>query len=201
MDENGQNKARSRLKLVGGALLSVWLFGGIGVGGMLMTGHWAALPTGARHYAGALAALFPAGGWRVVHVLGEDCGCSAQVGARLDLSLAARQHVLLVGETAASSHERTALESRGLPVTALTAAELEQRFGLTAAPTLLILNPAGRLNYEGGYTDRKRGAAPATDHILANLQRHIPVAPLPVFGCALTAKLRETLDPLGLKYP
>jgi hypothetical protein len=172
--------------------------------GSLMVGHWVALPrpaVGDSGLADALAEVLPAKRtWTMVHVLYADCPCSRQVFDHL----AARERpkdthecILLVGEDVV--FEGLACRA-GFQVVSLTDEDLERRFGIQAAPLLLVTAPDGRVAYSGGYTDRKRGMAFQDEHILFRVRAGESVDGLPVYGCGVAKSLQDTLDPFGLKY-
>jgi hypothetical protein len=179
------------------AALGLWGLGSVVVSASLLGFHEAPLPrpTGADapRTATALGALRDDGArWLAVHVLYGECGCSARVAetlvARAPLA-DVREHVLLIGRDAAL---RAKLEARGYGVDELDEVEAESRFGLRAAPMLLVLDP-------DDYTDAKRGPSIQDVAIIRGALAGAPLPEKPVFGCATAAALRARLDPLGLK--
>jgi hypothetical protein len=186
------------------AALGLWGLGSVVVSASLLGFHEAPLPrpTGADapRTATALGALRDDGArWLAVHVLYGECGCSARVAetlvARAPLA-DVREHVLLIGRDAAL---RAKLEARGYGVDELDEVEAESRFGLRAAPMLLVLDPDDTLRWSGGYTDAKRGPSIQDVAIIRGALAGAPLPEKPVFGCATAAALRARLDPLGLK--
>ena len=61
-----------------------------------------------------------------------------------------------------------------------------------------LLAPDGTVRYVGGYTDRKQGLDAKDLAIVADTRAGQDVAPLPIFGCAVSARLRAALNPLGM---
>lgn len=191
----------SRLALV---LLVAWLAGSIALGGLLLAAH-APLPvpsaSDARTHAAFAELLQGRQGWRVVHVLYRSCACSQRT---LEHLRASRRHadvhelVLLVDDEAAPSPGDQQLRARGLEVVVIDRETLVRRFGLEAAPVLIVLRPDDNVAYLGGYTRSKQGPVFEQERILAALRAEKPAAPLPVFGCATSARLSDLLDPLGL---
>jgi hypothetical protein len=55
------------------------------------------------------------------------------------------------------------------------------------------------VRYVGGYTPRKQAADIRDVQILAAVRAGERVVPLPTFGCAVGARLSQTVDPLGLR--
>ena len=56
----------------------------------------------------------------------------------------------------------------------------------------------GRLAWTGGYFDTPAANRPRDVAILAAVEDDRPLASKPVFGCAVSARLRRRLDPGGL---
>jgi hypothetical protein len=186
--------------------LAVWAAGASVVMATLMASHWVALPRPERDDARLNASLASLprdeqhARWRMHHVLYAECGCSRRVlehvatRARTD---DVDEIVLLVGEDA--EFERLCRENN-LRLEQVSEEQLEQRFGVEAAPLLVISDPSGATRYCGGYTDRKGGLAYQDLATLARLRAGEQAPPLPVYGCGVTNSLQAALDPLGLKY-
>ncbi len=141
------------------------------------------------------------GRWTVFHVLYSGCGCSARVLERL----AERRPVDGVVETILFiDGEPGDLAERahvaGFRLQALTREDLVRRYHIEAAPLLLIADGDGAVRYVGGYTERKQSLDIRDVAVLAALRRGEEVAPLPLFGCAVSHDLQSKLDPLKLKY-
>lgn len=58
----------------------------------------------------------------------------------------------------------------------------------------------GRVRYLGGYYDHPSASNPLDLRLREALDRGERVAPLPIYGCAVSPRLREAFDPLGLLY-
>lgn len=95
--------------------------------------------------------------------------------------------VLWVGPLAPPS----ALEHR-FDVRRVTSDDLS-RYGIEAAPLLVVLSPGGQIRYAGGYTERKQGPNIDDLRILDDARRPGVLASLPVFGCAVSDRLRRQL--------
>lgn len=187
---------------LGRAALALWVVAGVVVGAALLALHLPALPTPASDDV-RLQALAARGGasWRATHALYADCACSSRVldhliarGEQPDLE----DHVVLIGDAAADAARARAA---GLDVEVVDEATAAERYGLESAPLLLVAGPDGILRYVGGYTDRKQALAIQDLAIIARLQHDQPAAALPVIGCAVSARLKSWVDPLGLKTP
>jgi hypothetical protein len=178
-------KSRRALAVAG---LAVWFAVASVASVRLMSRHLAPLDPGDRarteRAMGELARA-DGGGWTVAHVLYADCGCSARVARHLAETArktGVHEHVIVVGD----SPELEALATSGLRLHHATAESLADTYGLDAAPLLVIADPAGRVRYIGGYTERKQAYAIEDARILAELFAGREVAPLPVFGCAIS---------------
>ena len=140
------------------------------------------------------------GVWMAVHVLSGGCGCSGRVLEHLVERRpmeGLREKILFVGEPTELLRRAVAA---GFTVESLTGDELAARYRIEAAPLLLVADPGGELRYSGGYTERKQSPTIGDVSVLSRLRAGERVAPLPLFGCAVSRHLQKTLDPLGLKY-
>jgi hypothetical protein len=139
-----------------------------------------------------------AGRWMAVHVLYGECKCSQRVVDHLlsserpaDLS----EKVLLVGGDDAL---RDRLTARHFAVVPVAAEDLDARYHVSGVPLLVVVDPDGLIRYSGGYTTSKQGPDPRDVEIIADARADRTVAALPVFGCAVSQKLRAALNPLGV---
>jgi hypothetical protein len=140
--------------------------------------------------------------WLAVHVLYAQCRCSRNILEHLAASrrpAAFSEKVLIVGERPELNPLLRRMSDRGMDVRRTTVAELQSKFHVEAAPLLLVVDPRGNVRYSGGYTERKQGPDVRDAEIMTRLAREQTVAELPLFGCAVSEKLRKLLDPLELK--
>ncbi len=151
----------------------------------------------------AVAAIHPdhAATWRAVHVMYRRCPCSQRTITHLraaprpaDLD----EVVVMVDDDGAPGPEDGTLRAAGFDVRVITPAALHAELDLEAAPVLVIARPDHELAYVGGYNRHKQSAAYEDLAILADLRADAPRASLPVFGCAVSARLADAVDPLGL---
>jgi hypothetical protein len=183
---------------IGAIALVAWFAVMLALGAGLLAKHLVSLPAPAKD--GKIAAALDAlrrsddrGKWLAVHVLYSDCRCSQRV---VDHLLATeRPHdwsemVLWVGNLAPSQ----ALEQR-FDVRRIGTADLA-RYGIEAAPILVAVDPDGHVRYSGGYSDRKQGPVIDDLRILQAASHPESVASLPVFGCAVSDRLRRQLATL-----
>jgi hypothetical protein len=145
--------------------------------------------------------------WRAIHILSGGCACSQRVMSHL---LARRpipnidEQILLIDlentgpETylPGSSNLIAQLKQSGFSISHLSAASIPQDANLHGVPLLVLISPANKIAYQGGY-------GPNSDqdtYLLTAVTQNTPTKPLPILGCAIGARLRRTLDPLHLKY-
>jgi hypothetical protein len=167
------------------------------VGAGLLARHVVALPAPNQdpRLSRSLRELRRAGtsGWLAVHVLYAECRCSQRIVAHLGSTQrpAGWQEVVLwVGETAPDP----ALV-RGFDVRRSSPEQLAQ-LGVEAAPLLVVLAPSDVATYVGGYTDRKQGPDIRDLQIFRDAERSSPFSALPVFGCAVSERLKSALAAL-----
>jgi hypothetical protein len=97
--------------------------------------------------------------------------------------------VLWVGEGDPPSNLVESFDVRRVSSTDLATYEIE------GAPLLLAVSPHGEVRYAGGYTDRKQGAT-FHDLVVLAAAYDADVPALPLFGCAISDRLRQTLSRL-----
>jgi thioredoxin-related protein len=182
--------------LLGGWLIVVML--GLAT---LSLGHIAAMPGPEARLAREALALRPAPGRSLfVHVISAGCTCTERLFSHLTQRArfqGADEVVLFVGDDEA---KRGAAERAGLGFVTTSAAELSSRFGVDAAPLLIAFDAAGRLSYLGGYYNHPSTLFPLDETIQTQLAQGAAPKPLPVFGCAVSAQLQKSVDPLGIVY-
>lgn len=193
---------RSRLGI---AAFWLWVPAMVLPGVYLMAGHLLTLPRPDQLDPDVARAIEAArapeerGAWMAVHVLSAECGCSQRVlehlVARGPVS-GMREKVLFIGEPTALTRRARAA---GFTVDLLTGDELAARYRLEAAPLLVVADPRDEVRYLGGYAERAGSPVIEDTSVFARLRAGESVAPLPIFGCAVSRRLQKTLDPLGLK--
>ncbi|MEO8878690.1 MAG: hypothetical protein ABI461_24080 [Polyangiaceae bacterium] len=191
---NFQLKLRRRL---GGITLATWFAAMVALGAGLLAKHVVALP---RPQSALLAPAMTAlrspqeqGQWLAVHVLYSDCRCSQRVAEHLADSARPpgwSEVILWVGDDAPDPKLAKKFDLRRV-----TAGELSA-YGVEAAPSLIVLDPEGKLRYAGGYTDRKQGPVIEDRRILDAARTSSYVEPLPLFGCAVSSRLKSELSTL-----
>lgn len=166
------------------------------VGASLLAKHLVALPTpvGDAKLARSLSSLRRPGsghGWASAHVLYGACRCSQNVVKHLLSTQRPNgwdEMILWVGPALPDP----ALDAR-FRVNRISSQELS-RLGIQAAPLLVVLDPTDHLRYVGGYSTRKQGAQLEDLRIFAAVQSTSVIAGLPVFGCAVSERLRQQLS-------
>ena len=184
--------------------LGVWAVVVAGVCASSMVGHVVPLPVSEQVRVGpgiaALKASIGANGVVAFHFLDAKCRCSRRV---VDGLVSRRpmdgvlEHVVLVDDDGAL---RGRLTASGFVVTAVTSAELERRFAVRGAPVLVVTNQEDKVLYEGGYTDRKQAFVLEDKRIIRQAAEGRAPSPLPVFGCAVAAKLNRERNPMRIPW-
>ncbi len=134
----------------------------------------------------------------LVHVIDAECSCAEGLFAHLIARgpfPGTEELVLFVGTDSA---KRAAAERAGFRFATVSAAELLTRYRLEAAPLLVMLDARGRLRYAGGYYRYPSTVTPLDAEMFGRLARGEEVRSLPVFGCAVSPRLKKALNPLGL---
>lgn len=145
--------------------------------------------------------------WMMTHVLLSTCPCSRRITTHL-LERApepgVEEHILWIegeeGAKSAGGDDFVArARARGFIVHQIDHERLANHYHIKAAPLLIIVGATpDELLYSGGYTSRKQGYAIQDIEVLDALRaRHGPLDALPLFGCAASKELRETIDPTG----
>jgi hypothetical protein len=137
----------------------------------------------------------------LVHVIYAGCSCTERLFAHLlerGPFPGTEEIILFIGEDAL---KRQSAERAGFAFATVPAAELAARYGLEAAPVLVAFDAAGQLRYAGGYYAHPSTLSPLDRSIYAQLAKGAMPKPLPLFGCAVSARLQEAVDPLGIVYP
>jgi hypothetical protein len=194
--------------------LLLWAVGTLVLSAYLLAPHLLTLPKPPAHdprLRGAVAAMRgpgDAGRWQALHILYEGCKCSQRVLDHLiDRGPADgyAEAIAVVSDGAdpeAAARARADGErarGRGYRLEAVAPEALASRFGVEAAPLLVVADPAGELRYVGGYTERKQGPVVRDTRVFSELAAGKAPEPLPVFGCAVSDRLRSTVDPLGVR--
>lgn len=182
-------------RAAGTAAYWLWVVALVVFGAVLGIRHWVALPRPSDHVAlgQALATLRgPAEhGLTVVHVLYADCRCSRRildVLARREAVPDRTEKVLLVGDL---PETEKGVSARGIEVVHVGTEELRERFHVEAAPMFVVLDATDHVRYVGGYTEHKQGLLPRDRVIADAVARGEAPPPLPVFGCAVSDRLRR----------
>jgi hypothetical protein len=136
----------------------------------------------------------------VVHVIYERCSCTERLFAHLVARRAfadAEELVLFVGEDAA---RRDAVIGAGYRYASIAPDDLFAAFGLEAAPVLFAFDARGRLRYAGGYFDHPSTSKSLDESLYARVAAGEAPKPLPLYGCAVSRRLQDSVDPLGIVY-
>ncbi len=190
-----------------------------GVGGRVLIGAWLALallgiaslgvshtapmpnPTPQERLTHALLDLRTrSDSMLLVHVIYANCSCTERLFKHLVERRAMRgvdETILFVGDDAA---KKARARGAGYRFATVTPAELGTRFGLEVAPVMFAFTREGRLAYAGGYFDRPAAVVALDERIVSEVEHGATAEPLPVYGCAVSAELQKSVDPLGIVY-
>lgn len=187
---------------------ALWLWAAVAfvVTGSLASAHEYTLPHPERTdrvLRSALAAQRTAdevGLFGVTHVMYAACRCSQGIidhlearGARKDVA----EHVVLVGHDDALAAR---IERAGFRLDQIEPKELKRKYGLAAAPMLIVADAKGDVAYVGGYTQHKQGLDIRDNALIDQLIAGKSADELPLLGCAVSRALQRLIDPFGLKY-
>ena len=198
---------RSPWRVVVRSTFAVWVVLCVVAGAYMLSSHLLTLPTpelsdlGPQNSAVAQRRSTEQGRWLVVHILDQECKCSLRV---LDHLLAGPrpadvvERIVLIGGKVTPDHS-AAIRARGFDLDLVTPEELARRYRVQAAPLLVVIDPADKVSYVGGYSSRKQSADLRDVAVVEALRRGEPVTPLPTFGCAVGRSLRDRIDPLGIR--
>ncbi len=188
---NAKSILRRRL---GGGSIAAWFVVMLVIGAGLLTKHVVAMP---RPQAALLAPALQnlrapnqRESWLAVHVLSSDCRCSQRVAEHLATSERPKgwsEIVLWVGDDAPPAGLADRFDLRRATAAALAS------YGVEAAPSMILADPEGNIRYSGGYTDRKQGPMIEDQRILRAVHDSQHVSNLPLFGCAVSARLKSDL--------
>ena len=136
----------------------------------------------------------------VVHVIAAHCSCTERLfehlvkrGAFAD----ADEVLLFVGEDAA---KQAAATRAGFRYVNVDAEALATRFLLESATVMFAFDANGALRYAGGYFNHPSARSALDERIREQVRHGAAPEPLPVYGCAVSSRLRESVDPLGIVY-
>jgi hypothetical protein len=185
------------------SLIATWAGLMITVVAFLMVGHWVVLPHPAKddsQWAERLSATRskPESEWTVFHFLYGNCPCSRRV---LDHVLTRkpidgiRELIVFIGDDS----EIKSAKKCGFEVECVTPEILKERYGVEAAPLLVVADPSSKIRYSGGYTARKQSLDIQDREIIERILSGESLSDLPLFGCAVSSKLKFLVDPLRLK--
>jgi hypothetical protein len=174
-----------------------WLCVASVVSAYLLAGHLITMPAPTASRIETPLGETPRADWSMTHVLSTECGCSIRVLEHLlatERPEGVRERILVLG----SGHTLLdRLRAAGFTVEQRQSDRLHEELGVEAVPALLIADPEGRVVYSGGYTDRKQARRIVDLELYTNIREHREVKPLPLYGCAVSKKLRRAIDPLS----
>lgn len=181
------------------AAMAVWFCVMVVVCSVMLAKHLLPLPVpdAAARLGPGLSALRTTPGWAVFHVLAPACRCSGRVLAHLETSVrpaGVEEFVLLVVSRPEEEHAADALRGR-MNVRVVHPQELAAVHGVEAVPLLVVMRPDASVAYAGGFTSRKQALDVEDLRIISSAMRWNAVESLPLFGCAVSQRLRQILNP------
>lgn len=138
------------------------------------------------------------GKWTLVHVIYDHCSCTGSLlkhWVDRGPSKNAREVIMVVGDHIPYEKE---LEKAGFIIDKMERDPFVERFGIEAAPLLTVLDSHGNLKYMGGYFRSSATKIPLDEEIIRRTYLGETIEPLPLYGCALSRRLRKYIDPFGL---
>ena len=192
----GVTTRRARRLAIGA--LCAWFSILLVLGAGLLARHLIALPGPSKEnalpgYVQALRGPDESGRWLAVHVLYAECRCSQRIVDHLTTTERPggwSEIVLWVGDAAPPPELVARFRVRRVDEAELAGGDIE------GAPLLVAADPWGSIRYAGGYTTRKQGPA-IEDLALLTAARRTPLSSsLPVFGCAVSERLKAHLAKL-----
>lgn len=208
-----QNNNGNQRKTLTSAFVGIWALFIVVFMSLLMGGHTVPLPAAGNQptlvnfksatFSDQNAALAPAAtnaGWKIIHVLVAGCSCSSYTAA----SLAARKPIVAEPEfvfvLGGAAPWEFSLRQSGFIVEEKDAEQLAKDTGIQGGPWLLLISPAGKIVYSGGYAaERPRPGVALNDLAVITAAFHgEPMPAYPAYGCAATRVLQGQLDPLGI---
>ncbi|OUR99506.1 hypothetical protein A9Q84_00365 [Halobacteriovorax marinus] len=140
---------------------------------------------------------------KVLHVLGEGCGCSEftaeylyERGARSDI----REIIYFLGSQKDLDFD---FKSKGYEIYFKTMEEIKKnRKKINGVPLFQVYSKDHSLLYSGGYSTKmiSRGSKFMDLPIIDKLMAKGIAQSNPVFGCLVGKEFANSIDPLGLKY-
>lgn len=193
-----KSKVSQKLAVI---ILAAWLSISTLILGVLSLNHGIALPSPEQdklsQIARSLYKLSPLADRLVIHILASDCSCTTSLTRHLLKNGAnGTELILYVGD---DTELKIDAEKAGYDFISVNNQQLTD-LGLESAPVLALFSQSGELNYLGGYYDHPSASRPLDFQLRADWRAGKFPAPLPIFGCATSARLKSAFDPLGLDF-
>lgn len=180
-----------------------WGVGMTAVVASLMVGHWVPLPHP------QIGTQFPsphgtpdadqARGLTAYHFLYSECPCSQRVFDHVmnrNAMDGVNERIVLIGDP---NQQALDVSGRGFDVECLSPQEVKKKYGVESAPLLIVTNSMNAIVYSGGYTARKQGLHIEDVAIIEAAAASEAHEQFPLYGCAVSKRLKEIVDPIGLK--
>jgi len=158
------------------------------------------LPDDYRKIQDRMPRLRQSKGWLMVHVIYKNCSCTnALTTSLIDRKVTPNleEWVIYAGSDRKIQEQ---FEAAGFLFQAETKVSIDERYGIEAAPMLLIFSPENGLAYGGGYFERPSVFHSMDQALLRRIKEGEAVDALPLYGCAVSPRLQKLIDPLGIKF-
>jgi hypothetical protein len=187
---------------LGKIFLIIWIPVISAVIGFLMVNHLIAmpLPDDYKRIQDNMPHLRSGPGWLMVHVIYQNCSCTTALTTSLlkrGSEPGINESVIFVGD---DPEFKRRFEVRGFSFHFMTKYTIADLYGIEAAPMLLIFSPDNQLEYGGGYFERPSVYRSMDQKYLGRIKKGEHVKALPLYGCAVSARLQKITDPFGIKY-
>ena len=195
--------SHSRRERLGKLFIGIWATVCVFALASLSVNHMFPMPAPKLHAVDALAREL--GSLRrtdkplTVHVIAADCSCTDSLVTHLFDTGAATQREELILYVGVDPERAQLARAAGYRFLEIQHSDLVS-MGLEAAPVLAIFSDQGDARYLGGYYDHPAAVFPKDTWVESELMTGVDPEPLPIYGCAVSSRLRGMLDPLGIVY-
>lgn len=138
------------------------------------------------------------GQWTISHIIYENCSCTNSLLKRIIQRGPfpnAHEVIFLIGKKLPFEND---LINAGFHIRRFDKETFVQQFNFEAAPILSIHNHLGDLSYLGGYFKTSAAKISLDEDIITHLYQGKNYNALPVYGCAVSERVTDLIDPLRI---
>lgn len=141
--------------------------------------------------------------WQIIHFLGGECQCSEYITEYLvkrGPSKEFNEKVVIFDDL---KNFYSPLKDAGFDVEAHEYEKVDMDNKPDGIPLLVIANPGGKVEYEGGYDNRMLNPfSKIKDLEIAKKYKNgsDKVSRFPAYGCYMSSKYKKWMDPFQMKY-